>query len=38
LVPERVFTVMAAPPAMPCSASKLLVETLTVSMVSTGGM
>ena len=30
------MTVMAAPPAMPCSASKLLVLTFTVSMVSAG--
>src|SRR5262245_35041578 len=36
LVPDFVTTVMAAPPVMPCSASKLLVETLTVSMLSTG--
>ncbi len=30
------MTVMAAPPAMPCSASKLLVLTFTVSIVSAG--
>src|ERR1700736_666057 len=30
------MTVTAAPPAMPCSASKLLVDTLTVSIVSAG--
>ena len=33
-VPDFVSTVTAAPPAMPWSASKLLVETLTVSIVS----
>ena len=32
------MTVTAAPPAMPCSASKLLVEMLTVSTVSAGEM
>ncbi len=37
-VPAFVMTVMAAPPAMPCSASKLLVDTLTVSIVSAGEM
>ncbi len=36
LVPDLVTTVAAAPPAMPYSASKLLVATLTVSMVSAG--
>ena len=36
LVPDFVSTVTAAPPARPCSASKLLVETLTVSTVSAG--
>src|SRR4029453_17564861 len=36
LVPDLVMTVMAAPPAMPCSASKLLVEMFTVSTVSAG--
>ena len=36
LVPDLVTTVIAAPPAMPWSASKLLVETLTVSIVSAG--
>src|ERR1044071_1454328 len=36
LVPDLVATVTAAPPAMPCSASKLPVLTLTVSMDSTG--
>ena len=30
------MTVMAAPPALPCSASKLLVLTFTVSIVSAG--
>ena len=30
------MTVIAAPPAMPCSASKLLVLTFTVSIVSAG--
>ena len=35
-MPDLVMTVMAAPPAMPCSASKLLVLTLTVSTVSAG--
>ena len=38
LVPDLVTTVTAAPPAMPCSASKLLVEMLTVSIVSAGEM
>jgi hypothetical protein len=33
-VPDLVRTVTAAPPAMPWSASKLLVEMLTVSIVS----
>src|SRR5688572_26426748 len=37
-VPDLVMTVIAAPPAMPCSASKLLVETLTESTVSAGEM
>ena len=37
-VPDLVTTVIAAPPAMPCSASKLLVEMLTVSIVSAGEM
>jgi hypothetical protein len=36
LVPDLVMTVIAAPPAMPCSASKLLVATFTVSIVSAG--
>ncbi len=36
LVPDLVMTVTAAPPAMPCSASKLLVDTSTVSTVSVG--
>ena len=36
LVPDLVISVMAAPPAMPCSASKLLVLMFTVSMVSAG--
>ena len=31
-------TVTAAPPALPCSASKLLVDTFTVSTVSAGEM
>jgi hypothetical protein len=35
-VPDFVSTVMAAPPAIPCSASKLAVETLTVLTVSEG--
>src|SRR5438034_11179409 len=35
-VPDLVITVTAAPPAIPCSASKLLVDTLTVSIVSVG--
>src|SRR5438034_5250102 len=35
-VPDLVTTVTAAPPAIPCSASKLLVDTSTVSTVSTG--
>ena len=30
------MTVTAPPPAIPCSASKLLVETLTESIVSAG--
>src|SRR5262245_6348640 len=38
LVPLLVRTVTAAPPAIPCSASKLAVETLTVSTVSAGAM
>ena len=38
LVPDLVWTAVAAPPVMPCAASKLLVETLTFSMVSTGAM
>src|SRR5688572_33225553 len=38
LVPDLVMTVTAAPPAIPCSASKLLVDTLTVSIVSAGEM
>ena len=37
-VPDLVTTVTAAPPAIPCSASKLLVEMLTVSIVSAGEM
>ena len=36
-VPDLVMTVTAAPPAIPCSASKLFVATLTVSIVSAGG-
>src|SRR5437868_2181161 len=36
-VPLLVITVIAAPPARPCSASKLLVEILTVSIDSAGG-
>src|SRR5438876_11294075 len=35
-VPDFVTTVTAAPAAMPWSASKLLVATLTISMVSAG--
>ena len=38
LVPDLVTTVTEAPPAMPCSASKLFVATLTVSIVSAGAM
>ena len=38
LVPDLVWTAVAAPPVMPCAASKLLVEMLTFSMVSTGAM
>ena len=37
LVPDFVMTVTAAPPVMPCSASKLLVAMLTSWMLSTGG-
>ena len=37
-VPDFVSTLMAAPPAMPVSASMLLVTTLTASMVSSGGL
>ena len=36
-VPDLVMTVTAAPPVMPCSASKLLVEMFTSWMLSTGG-
>ncbi len=36
LVPDFVTSVIAAPPAMPCAASKLFVLMLTVSMVSAG--
>jgi hypothetical protein len=36
LVPDLVMTVIADPPAIPCSASKLFVDTLTVSIVSAG--
>ena len=36
LVPDLVTTVTAAPPVMPCSASKLLVEMCTSWMLSTG--
>ena len=36
LVPDLVITLTAAPPAIPCSASKLSVEMLTVSTVSAG--
>ena len=35
-MPDFVSTVTAAPPAIPCSASKLAVETLTVLTVSAG--
>jgi hypothetical protein len=37
-VPDLVCTVVAAPPVMPCAASKLLVEMFTFSIVSTGAM
>src|SRR5713226_7714319 len=37
LVPLLVCTLIAAPPARPCSASKLLVTTFTVSMDSSDG-
>src|SRR5438067_12083427 len=37
LVPLLVCTLMAAPPARPCSASKLLLTTLTVSIDSSDG-
>ena len=37
-VPDLVMTVIAAPPAIPCSAPKLLVEMLAVSIVSAGEM
>src|SRR5438105_13451740 len=37
LVPLLICTLVAAPPARPCSASKLLVTTLTVSMDSSAG-
>src|SRR6185437_7822977 len=37
LVPLFVTTLIAAPPASPCSASKSLVVTFTVSMDSAGG-
>src|SRR6266851_3753951 len=36
LVPDLVVTVTAAPPVIPCSASKVLVEILTSSTLSTG--
>ena len=36
LVPDLVSTVTEAPPAIPCSASKLAVVMLTVSTVSAG--
>src|SRR5438105_6226038 len=36
-VPDFVITVTAAPPVIPCSASKLLVEMFTSWMLSTGG-
>ena len=36
-VPDFVITVTAAPPVIPCSASKLFVEMFTSSMLSTGG-
>src|SRR5438094_10632046 len=38
LVPLLVCTLTAAPPASPCSASKLLVTTFTVSIDSSAGM
>src|SRR5712692_4489392 len=37
LVPLLIWTLMAEPPASPCSASKLLVTTLTVSSDSSAG-
>jgi hypothetical protein len=37
LVPERMMTLMAAPPAMPCSALYEFVEMLTSSMASAEG-
>ena len=37
-MPDLVTTAVAAPPVMPWAASKLLVEMLTFSMVSTGAM
>jgi hypothetical protein len=37
-VPDFVITVIAAPPAMPCAVSKLLVLMFTVSIVSAGAM
>jgi hypothetical protein len=36
LVPDLVMSVTAAPPAIPCAASKLFVAMLTVSIVSAG--
>src|SRR5690349_20604963 len=36
-VPVLIFTLIAAEPASPCSASMLLVTTLTVSIASTAG-
>jgi hypothetical protein len=38
LVPDLVATDIAAPPVMPCEASKLFVDTLTFSTVSAGAM
>jgi hypothetical protein len=37
LVPLLICALMAEPPARPCSASKLLVTTLTVSSDSSAG-
>ena len=37
-MPLLVVTLMAAPPASPCSASNAFVAMLTVSIVSAGGL